>query len=74
MFLAFYGGRLNEKFVVWKDSQSFDYHHSIRDRFRRSEQKRKRPANEVRQTSGLRLLDATQTETGRAWGLGLAAS
>lgn len=71
-FFAFYGGRLNEKFVVWRDSQDFDYQRIIFDRFRRRAPRQQRPKSATR--PGIRVLDATHADANRGWDFGLAAS
>ena len=70
-FLAFYGGKMNEKFIVWKDSHDFDYGKRIFFPFRRENQRTDRPRQRSQE---LRVLDAMHTDTGRSWDLGFAAS
>ena len=69
--LAFYGGRINEKFIIWKEAQNFDVWQRVCDRFRKPNDRQKSATNEGRQ--GIRVLDASHTETGRSWDLGFDA-
>ncbi|KAL9059162.1 MAG: hypothetical protein Q9162_001380 [Coniocarpon cinnabarinum] len=69
-FLAFYGARLNEKFIKWKDARSFEWSPVLRQaRPVRSQFPLQRGA-----TAEITVLDSVHIGTGRDWSLGFARS
>ena len=73
MLLAFYGGRLNEMFIVWKDSLNANYGGRMWDLLRRRKTSAQTLPTNGR-AEGFTVLDASHTDAGRSWDLHFAAS